>query len=98
MEEYDAIKTSEEENVQENEEILEDCPTNLFCEYDDPSDSDATVEEVDEERGSEERFGVNKKCVFNELQPFHCVTSMPPDSMHDLMEGRQYQLIFLLML
>ena len=30
---------------------------------------------------------MKEKCVFNQLQTFHAVSSLPPDLLHDLMEG-----------
>ena len=33
------------------------------------------------------KFGLKHMCPLNELQSFHAVTGLPPDCMHDLMEG-----------
>ena len=32
-------------------------------------------------------FGLKRPCPFDSLKEFHCMTSMPPDVMHDLLEG-----------
>ena len=61
-------------------------------ELEDEDDDDEDDEEEDEDEDESEReeardWGVKRKCVFNSLQSFHCVTSMPPDSLHDLLEG-----------
>ena len=99
-EEYDAIPTAEtdEDKVPDTERDDDDFATHLFSEYDDPSESDESVEvETDDEDDDKSNFGVKRKCVFNTLKPFHCVTSMPPDSMHDLMEGKFNALAFVLL-
>ena len=33
------------------------------------------------------KFGLKHMCPLKELQSFHAVTGLPPDCMHDLMEG-----------
>ena len=89
VEEYDAIPTADEDQVHDTGgEEEEDVASHLFSEYDDPSDESDNVETDDDDIENTSNFGVKRKCVFNTLKPFHCVTSMPPDSMHDLMEGK----------
>ena len=48
-------------------------------------------EEYEEEQVAVEEVGVRgrirEKCIFNELNSFHAVTSFPPDIFHDLLEG-----------
>ena len=34
-------------------------------------------------------YGVQGSCIFNELDHFHVTTGLPPDVMHDLLEGNQ---------
>ena len=61
---------------------------NLFNEFSEPLSDDSQEEMSDSsEEEAKKKFGVKTKCVFNVLQTFHCVESMPPDSLHDLMEG-----------
>ena len=68
----------------------EDFALNLFNEYGDPSDSEnSSGNNSESDDVSAANFGLKRKCVFNQLKSFHCVISMPPDSMHDLMEGRK---------
>ena len=63
---------------------------NLFNEYDDPSDSDDDSDNASESNDfPSANFGLKRKCAFKQLKTFHSVTSMPPDSMHDLMEGKK---------
>ena len=58
---------------------------NLFDEFED-SEGDS-VDEEDTAENSNDDFGLKSQCVFNDLKSFHCVTSMPPDCLHDLFEG-----------
>ena len=75
---------------------------NIFTEFEEPDDEDSLegTEAAENEIGTEDEnqavdcaqtntvnYGVKSKCVFNKLEAFHCITSMPPDSLHDLMEG-----------
>ena len=76
---------------------VEDCGhtqltgVNLFDEYDEPedgSDEESDEESVGEDSDEEtDNYGMKSECVFNILRSFHCVTSMPPDCLHDLFEG-----------
>ena len=61
----------------------------MFTEFSDPERIDDIPDEEanDAQDGSNINFGVKTKCVFNALTAFHCTSSMPPDSLHDLMEG-----------
>ena len=43
------------------------------------------LDESDDEEASATDYGVKWNCPFNVLKAFHCVTSMPPDIMHDLL-------------
>jgi hypothetical protein len=96
VEEYNKIA----EHLPKNQ--VEDCGhtqvtgLNLFDEYEEPDDDpdDDLDEESDEESEGEDseveetdNYGVKRECVFNKLRTFHCVTSMPPDCLHDLFEG-----------
>ena len=88
MEEYEAHEVQEEScGVKVGVEMAAEEST-LFNEYDEPiSDSDDETGDNSESDEPRVNFGLKTKCVFNQLKAFHCVTSMPPDSMHDLMEG-----------
>ena len=90
IEEYEAHEVQEESSGGEVGVEMAEEELTLFNEYDEPlSDSDDETgdnSEVDED-DPRVNYGLRRKCVFNPLQAFHCVTSMPPDSMHDLMEG-----------
>jgi hypothetical protein len=96
------IEEYEQHDVPEEEaNIVMDIETtdNLFTEYDEPESSKANESvnehEIDDAHEMEEapeedhnhNFGIKRKCVFNTLKAFHSVNSMPPDSLHDLMEG-----------
>ena len=100
--EYDSHEVEVEDDVSDNLSI-EVSDDNLFNEFDEPNEVDATSdedrpEEIYENESNDEdgnddemqrgvNFGIKRKCVFNKLESFHCVGSMPPDSLHDLMEG-----------
>ena len=64
---------------------------NLFGEYDEPDDEpedDSDEESVGEDSDEQtDNYGMKSECVFNILRLFHCVTSMPPDCLHNLFEG-----------
>ena len=47
----------------------------------DKENFDGDIEECNE------TWGVKTVCPFNVLQAFHCVNGLPPDILHDLMEG-----------
>ena len=92
VEEYNDHTVQVESNDVTEEELSDiEIAQNLFNEYDDPSDTDDDDDDDIADNTAlmlNEKFGLNNKCVFNQLEAFHCVTSLPPDSMHDLMEGR----------
>lgn len=88
VEEYEAHEVQEERSETEDgvEMVAEELT--LFNEYDEPlSDSDDDTGGNSEAEEPRVNFGLKTKCIFNQCEAFHCVTSMPPDSMHDLMEG-----------
>ena len=45
------------------------------------------LEELNYEENMCLAFGIKRPCPFNGLAEFHCMTSLPPDLMHDLLEG-----------
>ena len=58
-----------------------------------PAQYDQHVEELESARTAKDRdqkstkFGVNKGCVLNKLSSYHVVEGLPPDSLHDSLEG-----------
>ena len=100
IEEYDSHEVPVEEY---EDEMETETTANLFTEFEDPTEvpedglapaelqreQDLSVDEYEETEEDllAKNFGLKHKCVFNQLKAFHCVTSMPPDSLHDLMEG-----------
>ena len=50
-------------------------------------EAETPLDEVADELATEERCGLRKPCLFNTLQSFHAVTSLPPDAFHDVVEG-----------
>ena len=101
--EYDSIEVEGEDPVDEYQAVddlaIGVTGENLFNEFEEPEDELPEIENVEENTDSEDgeevedeaanhsNCGVKRKCVFNRLSSFHCVSSMPPDSLHDLMEG-----------
>ena len=97
VEEYDMVVNSfsPEQNPDHCDQLVG--RDNIFNEYEEPSgesedDSDAnshysTSDEVDDDRDGNINQRLKSKCVFNQLEAFHCVTSMPPDCLHNLFEG-----------
>ena len=71
------------------EEVDED---NLFTEFELDNEENANQAGTDsgEENSDEEIIesrGVKSVCPLNVLSSFHCITSFPPDILHDVMEG-----------
>ena len=62
---------------------------NLFTEIHEPGSDDESLlsDESDMDESIESTYGLRKRCVFNSLNSFHCISSMPPDCLHDLFEG-----------
>ena len=69
-----------------DEEVI---PHDLDTEDDEDSDGSAIEEiaELDIEEDLVEKRGLRSECPFNRLSSFHCVNGLPPDVMHDVMEG-----------
>ena len=94
VEEYDIIVNGFDKSADDIgfEETTRD---NLFTEFDEPAEDDELEEseeesdqdEENEEEDTTDNYGLKTECVFNKLAAFHCVTSMPPDCLHDLFEG-----------
>ena len=87
---------SNEESQQLNsEEIVNDNPTHSDSSSSDSEDEDQGSEKSDSDDIENDdnnaqpmnKWGLRHACPFNELSSFHCVTSLPFDLMHDLMEG-----------
>ena len=54
---------------------------------DDQPSSEADEVEDGHNTDNRGRYGLRKRCPFNDLQSFHAVYSFPPDVLHDLFEG-----------
>lgn len=52
-----------------------------------PEDHDRQCEELKADPSLSITYGVNSSSILNELQHFHCVGSLLPDVMHDVLEG-----------
>ena len=87
-EEYDEVfvnNSSSQDEIQGDAVSYEsDMQRFLFNQFQEPEED---AEEDDEDPNEKKPFGLKEECPFNVLQSFHCVRSMPPDLMHDLMEG-----------
>lgn len=42
---------------------------------------------VEEDPSFSVEFGINNRCILNQLKYFHCVGTLLPDVMHDVLEG-----------
>lgn len=85
IEEFDSHLVDEIESPQSNFNIdlLEE---REFEDVGMPIESESDyLDESDDEEASATDYGVKWNCPFNVLKAFHCVTSMPPDIMHDLL-------------
>ena len=51
------------------------------------SENDSDDPENDEGTGNRNRYGLRKRCPFNQLEAFHAIFSFPPDVLHDIFEG-----------
>ena len=87
--EYDKITEAFDHNPVSEENLVSIDPEDLFNEVEEPilSSDSSSSNESDSEESSGVNYGLRSRCVFNELEAFHCVTSMPPDCLHDLFEG-----------
>ena len=54
----------------------------------DHQENDDEGEEGVVEPDNGNQFGLRGKCPLNVLQSFHCVHGMPPDILHDILEGK----------
>ena len=88
IEEYDSRAVVEPQA----EELVVVTEENLFNEIDEPGDVTAVevgaTENPELEEENEDQFGLREVCPFNALQSFHAVYSLPPDSLHDILEGK----------
>ena len=101
--EYDGICDSLESNVIEEEQACTDqriLEGSIFFEDDDDPAyegsedvSDGEDDSGDDANDSEDSetiintFGMRVRCPLNQLKSFHAVLALPPDTMHDWMEG-----------
>ena len=108
--EYDSICDSLEEEEEDGEVPDIEClvsTENLFSAGDsDEHLSEGEEDAIDEEDINDEEsedvndedtsnnFGLKMRCPFNQLKAFHCILNMPPDYMHDGLEGVVAQDLF----
>ena len=95
--EYDDIVRKFDQDSEDFNETLnpEQIEAQLLNEEDTEDEENDEVEnfvsdsEEDEERENtnDSNLGLKSKCVFNCLNNFHACKSLPPDCMHDFMEG-----------
>ena len=89
VEEYDNIAQS---LMSDRNEETEDNMVAINSQECDDSGSENTDDSDDEtnvevEEYVVENWGVNNVCPLNRLSAFHCVWGLPPDLLHDLLEG-----------
>merc|ERR1712096_115491 len=95
IEEYDDITDDLDEMPDDANDLTVTTEENLFDQFEEPetdsseddepeSEPESISEELENEVGNR---GLKSLCVFNKLKAFNCVTSMPPDCLHDLFEG-----------
>ena len=68
----------------EDEESGNDEVENVVSDQDSEEDEE---EDEETENTNDSNLGLKSKCVFNCLNNFHACKSLPPDCMHDFMEG-----------
>jgi len=85
--EYDSIAGAFEPLPSVNTIESDDPPQEIseddadYASYSDDSETEEFPEEPDED------WGVKHSCPLNVLKSFHCVNGLPPDLLHDLLEG-----------
>ena len=82
------VQTEERECAEEYEDLEEGKLSEEFVdeESDDQESSDESY--ADESNiGEENNHGLKHRCPLNQLKSFHSTLSLPPDSMHDALEG-----------
>ena len=88
IEEYDSRAIAEPQA----EELVVVTEENLFNEIDEPGDVTAVevgaTENPELVEENEDQYGLREVCPLNALQSFHAVYSLPPDSLHDILEGK----------
>ena len=91
--EYGIRSVEEEEDDNDDVEILESLSQD---EDEDELDEDGETENDDSESEADNdeddevvlnKWGLKRQCHLNVLKSFHCVKSLPPDFMHDILEG-----------
>ena len=59
-----------------------------MCEVRTRDRHDEECEEAEEDANKSVEYGINSKCIFNDLDYFHTSTGvLLPDIMHDVLEG-----------
>ena len=90
VQEYDTITSRMEQQPEDVLQTEEPDHGNLFT--DDRSDNEVGSSTEDSDDGQVEPIrntrGIKSVCPLNVLSSFHCVSSFPPDILHDMMEGQ----------
>ena len=99
--EYDQIcNRIEAESFPLSPEIpVKDLENHLFDEMSEPvpliihnvNNDDDDDEEEDTGSGESQNYGIRTRCPFNKLAAFHATFSLPPDLLHDFLEGNWLQ-------
>ena len=81
----------EEEDDNDDIEILENLSQDEDeLDEDDETENDDGESEADNDDDDDvvsNKWGLKRQCPLNILKAFHCVKSLPPDFMHDILEG-----------
>ena len=85
--EYDHISERLEKETDDEDLVEEVQQGNLFTEFETENISSGNDSDEDEVIEDLNLRGVKSVCPLNSLASFHCVTSFPPDILHDVMEG-----------
>ena len=95
VEEYDEIcNRIEEKRLPVNFEFpIDELENHLFDEMSEPVPMiiqnviNGDEDEDEQESGESQNYGIRNRCPFNKLAAFHATFSLPPDLLHDFLEG-----------
>jgi hypothetical protein len=82
------VHTEESDREEENEDLEEGRQSAEFV--DEESDDEESSDESNDDEsniGEENNHGLKHRCPLNQLKSFHATLSLPPDCMHDALEG-----------
>ena len=108
VQEYDSIcddleKDDDNDNDEDNERLQ--LGDNLFYgedngeeeeegENEEDSDEEDSAEATEPQDEEHAHYGMKSRCALNQLEAFHSVVALPPDAMHDHLEGVVAQDLF----